>query len=292
MYDGPFCVLSIVDSRTFKRLCYEVLDHDPIHDDIVKFFRRFRTELDRRGLSVQGITTDGSQLYPDAIKAVFPGAAHQVCKFHILHELTRAVFKALNRVRRELRAKQPALGRGRPGTPEAREAVRQKKRLQEKIADLFDHRYLFVQRSLSPAERKTLQRVTRGLPHLRAIRTIMDEVYRLFDRRCRTETALGKLARLRKRVRRFDSLQRVLKKLFSPNLEKALTSLNDDLLPATSNAVERGNRRYRKMQKTIYRVRTLNHIRQRIALDMQREAQAAGRLFVVSALHSQRREAS
>ena len=31
LYDGPFCVLSIVDNRTFKRLIYEVLDHDPTH---------------------------------------------------------------------------------------------------------------------------------------------------------------------------------------------------------------------------------------------------------------------
>ena len=45
-----------------------------------------------------------------------------------------------------------------------------------------------------------------------------------------------------------------LKKLFSPTLEKALTFLDDKLLPSTSNAVERGNRRYRKMQKSVYRV--------------------------------------
>jgi hypothetical protein len=38
-----------------------------------------------------------------------------------------------------------------------------------------------------------------------------------------------------------------LKKLFAPTLEKALTFLDDKLLPSTSNAVERGNRRYRKM---------------------------------------------
>jgi hypothetical protein len=30
----------------------------------------------------------------------------------------------------------------------------------------------------------------------------VDTVYRLFDRRCRTETALAKLARLRRRVQR------------------------------------------------------------------------------------------
>ena len=66
----------------------------------------------------------------------------------------------------------------------------------------------------------------------------MDEVYRLFDRRCRTDTALSKLAELRKRVRRFRKVGKTLGKLFSPNLDKALTFLDDSLLPATSNAVE------------------------------------------------------
>src|SRR5258706_15170767 len=31
LYEGPFCVLSIVDNRTFKRLLFQVLDHDPDH---------------------------------------------------------------------------------------------------------------------------------------------------------------------------------------------------------------------------------------------------------------------
>jgi hypothetical protein len=50
-------------------------------------------------------------------------------------------------------------------------------------------------------------------------------------------------------------LRSVLKKLLSPGLEKALVFLDERLLGATSNAVERGKRRYRKMQKTVYRVR-------------------------------------
>jgi hypothetical protein len=45
LYDGPFCVLSIVDNRTFRRLIYEVLDHDPDHTDIERFFRTFKTAL-------------------------------------------------------------------------------------------------------------------------------------------------------------------------------------------------------------------------------------------------------
>jgi len=42
-------------------------------------------------------------------------------------------------------------------------------------------------------------------------------------------------------VARFRGLRQTLNKLFSPTLEKALTFLDDSLLPATSNAVERGN---------------------------------------------------
>lgn len=120
---------------------------------------------------------------------------------------------------------------------------------------------------------------------MRTLRQIVDEVYRLFDRRCRTDTALAKLATLRQRVRRFQALGQTLKKLFSPTLEKSLAFLDDSLLPPTSNAVERGNRRHRKMQKTIYRVRTGQHIRQRIALDMLRDAQAQDRLQTTQTLH-------
>ena len=116
----------------------------------------------------------------------------------------------------------------------------------------------------------------------------MDEVYNLFDRRCRTQTALEKLSRLRWHVRRFKVLGQTLKKLFTPNIEKALTFLDDSLLPSTSNAVERGNRRHRKMQKIIYRVRTRQQISWRIAVDMQREVQAAGRFQTITALHWKR----
>jgi len=152
------------------------------------------------------------------------------------------------------------------------------------VEDLFEHRHPFVRHHVTATQRATLRDLSRGLTCLRALRAIMDEVYRLFDRRCRTDTALAKLARLRRRLRRFRSLG----KLHSPNLEKALTFLDDKLLPATSNAVERGNRRYRKMQKAIYRVRTQAAIKGRLALDLQRDQQAEDRSEAVSCLHQTR----
>jgi Transposase len=288
LYDGPFCILSVVDNRTYKRLAYHVLSRAPTSKDIEAFFRRFHAALGPRGLTVKGITTDGSALYPEPIAAVFGGVPHQICTFHVLREVTKAVLSAVAQERKRLAAGAPKLPRGRPGTKAARRAARRKKRIQGKVGDLFEHRYLFVRRQLTVSERATLRRVTRGLPQLRTLRGLMEDVYRLFDRRCRTATALAKLAALRTRLRRFGRLREVLRKLLSPGLEKALVFLDERLMGATSNAVERGNRRYRKMQKTVYRVRTQRAIEGRLALDLQRERQCNGRSETTRTLHKAR----
>jgi len=93
---------------------------------------------------------------------------------------------------------------------------------------------------------------------------------------------------LRHRVRRFKKLRRTLAKLFSPGLEKALLFLDDKLLGATSNAVERSNRRFRKAQQSIYSVRTKRHLEQRLALDMYREQQSGDRARTLKSLHRAR----
>ena len=128
----------------------------------------------------------------------------------------------------------------------------------------------------------------RGQPQLRVWRQIMDEVYRLFDRRCKTATALGRLEKWRQRVRRLPRRARALAKWNSPNLEKALLFLDDRLLGSTSNAVERSNRRYRKAPKSIYGVRSKRPRAQRIALDRHRELRAGKRARTRKTLHRAR----
>src|SRR5262249_25998197 len=99
LYDGPFCVLSIVDNRTFKRLLYQVLDHDPDHQDIKAFLHRFRMALRLRSLTLCGVTTDASPLYPEPLREVFGDVPHQICEFHIIKELTKAILRAVAKVR-------------------------------------------------------------------------------------------------------------------------------------------------------------------------------------------------
>lgn len=289
LYDGPFCVLSAVDARRQRRLRYEVLDHSPTGADILWFLARLNEQITARGHQVVAITTDASPLYPGPVAVLFGGIPHQVCAFHIKKELTKAVLRVLARLRKRLAAEAPDLPRGRcPNTPQAQRLRRQAKAIEQQVSELFDHRHLFVRHHLSVGERLTLRRLARGQPLLRALRAIMDEVYRLFDRRCRMDTALAKLTRLRRHVRRYRSLGKSLDKLHSPNLEKALTFLDDELLPATSNAVERGNRRLRKMQKTIYRVRKQGALEGRLALDLQRDQQAGSRQDTMASLHGSR----
>ena len=287
IYDGPFCVLSVVDNRRYNRLAFRVLEHDPTQDDVRAFLSAFKGQLAKRGLGVRGITTDGSPLYPKVLKELWPNAPHQVCAFHVLREIRKAVLRVLAKLRKERKAQIPKQRRGRPRKQD-KARVQRIKRLQQRGAELFAHPPLFVRHHLSAAQKKLLKALVRGQPQLRALRDIMDEVYRLFDRRCKTATALRRLEKLRQRVRRFKRLARALAVLNSPNLEKALLFLDDKLLGATSNAVERSNRRFRKAQKSIYSVRTKRHIEQRLALDMNREQRAAKRARTLKTLQRAR----
>src|SRR5207245_4368107 len=91
LYDAPFCMLSAVDNRRDKRLLYDVVDHDPTHEDIRAFLGRLHTALVARGLTLCGVTTDGSALYPEPLKEVFGKVRHQICTIHIVAEVNKAV---------------------------------------------------------------------------------------------------------------------------------------------------------------------------------------------------------
>jgi len=153
------------------------LDHDPTHEDIRAFLGRLKTALAARDLTLLGVTTDGSALYPGPLREVCGTVPHHICTFHIVAEVVKAVWGAVASARKGLAAQQPTLRKGRPSTPAAQQAARTKKRLEAQRAALFTARYLFVQRHLNTTERKTLWRVSRGLPQLHALRAVMDQVY-------------------------------------------------------------------------------------------------------------------
>src|SRR5512132_2840966 len=123
LYDGPFGIRSAVDNRCYKRILYDVLDHDPTHDDIRAFLGRLKTALAARDLTLLGMTTDGSPLSPTPLAEVFRGVPHQLCQFHVVKDIVKAVVKAVSSARKALAATQPKLGKGRPSTPAAKQAA-------------------------------------------------------------------------------------------------------------------------------------------------------------------------
>ncbi len=144
-------MLSLVDNRAFVRLSFRVLEHDPTQDDIRSFLADFKARLDARGLAVRGITTDGSELYPEPLQEWWPDVPHQVCEFHVLKEILKAVLHALATTRKELRAQIPKQPRGRPRKAEQAQS-RTVARQQQQVSELFEHRHLFVRRRLMPAQ--------------------------------------------------------------------------------------------------------------------------------------------
>jgi len=179
LYEGPSCVLAVVENRQEKRMRYKVLDHDPNHDDITTFLGRLKTALAARDLVLQGLTTDGSARYPEPIRTVFGAVAHQRCPFHVLKELTQGILSAVAAERNRLAKAKPTLTRGRPASTDkvARRLARQSKPIQEKIRDVFQERFLLVKRRLKPSERQRLVPITRGFPQWRTLRAIMDGAY-------------------------------------------------------------------------------------------------------------------
>ena len=127
LYDGPFCMLSAVDNRRYKRILYDVLDHDPTHDDIRAFLRRLHTALAARDLTLFGVTTDGASLSPTPLGEVFGDVPHHICTCHIVAEVVKAVLGAVASARKGLAAQQPTRRQGRPRTPATKQAARTKK---------------------------------------------------------------------------------------------------------------------------------------------------------------------
>ena len=175
VYDGPFCVLSLVDKRRSNRLAFAVLDHRPTHDDLHAFLREVRIFRNVRELVVVGITTDGSPLYPTPRKEVGPSAPHPVGAFHVLQEIPKAVRHALAKVRKQLTAEIPKAPRARPSTQRPAQAPAMARK-QQRVNDLFSHRHLFVRHHLRAGQKELVRRLTRGLRQLRALRAIRDEV--------------------------------------------------------------------------------------------------------------------
>ncbi len=258
LYDQSYALVTATDPTQEQPLLYFLTSRGVTKKEIRRLLHRLRSV----GLDPSTVITDDSALYPEPLREVFPHAWHQLCLFHYTSKITDAVLTGLRAYRKTL----PRKRHRRPGRPSKRGRPRLERPVTRTL--LRQRRHLFVKRSdkLSPAEQQQLDELLTLKPGLRVLRDFMDDYYAIFERdggslrraRLRRTLLLGK-----PQYSRCRWLQRALDILAdAKDFNRVIGFLRDPATSqATSNHVERTNRRYRKRQKSHYRLRSEASIR-------------------------------
>jgi hypothetical protein len=252
-----------------------LLATDPITDRVIGYLlvrvndaahmRRFLLTLAYWDFDPKVVVTDGSNLYPEVLKEVWPKARHQLCVFHVLQDVTAKVLDCVRRLRRRKARRGNAGRKRRRGRPSKKQQAARRRRgpsVREKAAFVYKHRFLIVKRpeNYQGKDAEHLARMYQYLPQLRTLRQFCLEVYQLFD----TE----QVARLARRRRTLLLKKAEYQQI--PELEEALGLLSKDKFdkmiaflerPAgqkvrTNNHVERTNRKLRFDEKVRYKFRS------------------------------------
>lgn len=265
VYDGNRFQLKATDPLNNIELAWHVGEGSPCKDDIRGFFKKLKA----LGFHPELVVTDGSDLYPDVIKEVWPDAKHQRCVFHFIKQVNKDLGKLFWALYATM-PKPPKRKRGRPkkrGRPRKDQEKRENRRRGRKA------RFLILKRESQPdekksrfsdAERATLDEAISLCPPLGVLRRFVVQLHELFG----PTTDSRELAEQRRQAILADeefaalpSLPRTLDRLRDDDLFERLTRYLDfENAEKTSNHVERENREFRKRQKGHYRLRSLRSL--------------------------------
>jgi hypothetical protein len=242
--------------------------------------QRFLQQLQRHGFQPHVVITDGSNLYPAVLAAVWPQTQHQLCIFHVLKDINQEVLDSLRRFRQRMQRQGAKGRRRRRGRPRRGQSRRRGLTLKDKAHFIFKHRFLIVTRreNLSQAEQGHLVTMLEYLPELRTLRAFVDEVYALFETGQSVEQAQRRhQALLSEPAYQADPhLAKVLSMLAPEKFTKMIAFLRS---PAgqrvrTNNHVERTNRQLRLLEKVRYKWRQRRTIVRFVVLVFQLRWQA------------------
>lgn len=252
-----------------------LLATDPLSDEVVGFalvrvndqahLRRFLLMLKYWGFLPLVVISDGSNLYPTVLAEVWPTAAHQLCVFHVLQDVTEKVLDAVRRLRRARERRGRAgrkrkRGRPRKGARRKREAGKGPTN-KEKAAFIFKRRYLIVKRaeSLSEQERADLGVMFGYEAELKVLWRFSQEVYKVWQTEQSLKVARWRWARLagKPEYQQMQELAEVLGWLDEEKFTKtqAFCGQPEQQRQKTNNHVERMNRRLRFDEKARYKWR-------------------------------------
>lgn len=254
VYDGGYGILVACDPLTKRTVAYELCE-GVTQAKVIAFFER----LKGLGIEPEVINTDGSALYPKAIKAVWANCQHQLCRFHWTSDVTKEVVAGVRLYRETL--PKPAK-QANPGRPTQEEQPARKQAGAERAArdEVRKGRLLFVTReeNLDETQQQRLAALLANHPNLAIMRAFMVAFYGLFAGKPTPTEANG----------RRETIVANPAFVASPYLVGAMKIMSDEAkfakvsvylsytnLDSTSNAPERDNRGYRKRQMTHYRLR-------------------------------------
>jgi hypothetical protein len=266
-----------------------LLATDPLSDQVIAFalvsvndsahMRRFLLMLKYWGFLPQLVISDGSNLYPGLLAEVWPQAAHQLCVFHVLQDVTKKVLDAVRRLRRACERRGRG-GRkrksGRPKKGARRRRASKGPTNKEKAAFIFKHRYLIVKRaeSLGEQERVDLQTMFGYEPQLKTLWQFSQEIYKVWGNEQSLQVARWRWTRLKSNeaYQAVAELKEVLEWLEGEKMDKtqAFYQQPPQRRQKTNNHVERMNRRLRFDEKTRYKWRRRKSIVRFVLLRISR----------------------
>jgi transposase len=272
-----------------------LLATDPIGDIPVAFalvdkndqdhMKRFLKNLKHHGLKATVVITDGSSLYPNVLKVLWPDAEHQLCVFHVMQDVNKKILKAVLRLRRTLQRRGNRgrkRRRGRPTKAQQRQGQKQPKKQKEKAKFIFKRRYLIVKRQegLTEQEQTDLATMLAYLPELRPLRNFTDALQRLFAAEQTEEQAKGRWRRLQTHATYLavPELKSVLQTMLTQEkFAKMIAFLRNPASKKvrTNNHVERCNRKLRYWEKVRYKWRRRRTLVRFLVLAMDRWWQRA-----------------
>jgi hypothetical protein len=250
--------------------------------------RRFLTALKSWGLWPGVVVTDGSNLYPAVLAALWPQARHQLCIFHILKDVNDLIVAGVRRLARALQRRGHAgrkRKRGRPSRAQRAARAAAGPMLQEQAGFILTHRFLIVKKTsdLDQQQWADLIRMFGYLPELRTLWCFAGEVRALFAKEGRVQTLWKRRAALlrQERYQAVPELAAALALLAAGKFRKmvAFTSRASAQKVRTNNHAERTNRRFRFTEKVRYKWRRRKWVLRFVLLALDRwwrQAAAAG----------------
>ena len=175
MYDGDYSIVLANDSLNQRVIGKLVLEGSVTQDHL----RPLLKALKKKGLQPQIISRDGSPLYPELLKEIWPDALQQDCHFHLTQHVTKEGLKEFQTERNKIEI--PKMKRGKASTAKELGKRQKTKEMKKQKSELFKNRYLTVKREYSENDSEIWNRLILILPVIAIIRKCILDFYTLME---------------------------------------------------------------------------------------------------------------